>query len=123
MEQAIIIDHGMAAIIIHDQLPGDMEYIITLIPDGDSQLVLVLDGLDGASILTEELIGGQWDIIEDTGMDITGVIDTVTIGDIAEVQEQVMLQDQEIQTEMYIITDLTELNKLVMSGMHRHQIT
>ena len=39
MEQVIITVHGMAAIIIHDQLPGDMEYIITLIPAGDSQLV------------------------------------------------------------------------------------
>ena len=81
-----------------------------------------MGGLDGVSIHTEELIGGRGDIIEDTGMYITGVIDMGTTDDIAEVQEQVMLQDQEIQTEMYIITDLTELNRPVMSGMHRHQI-
>jgi hypothetical protein len=104
MEPDIIISPGMERITIHDLLHGDMDVIGIHILAGVFQLVMVMDGLVGASIPTDVDIGAQEVIEEDTVTGITGVIIEEREQDIA----QVTGQDIEILPDTSITTDQME---------------
>jgi hypothetical protein len=115
MEPDIIISPGMERITIHDLLHGDMDVIGIHILAGVFQLVMVMDGLVGASIPTDMDIGAQEVIEEDTVTGITGVIIEEREQDIA----QVTGQDIEILPETSITTDQMEWESPGIWGMPR----
>jgi hypothetical protein len=98
MEPDIIISPGTERITIHDLLHGDMDVIGIHILAGDFQLVMVMDGLAGASIPTDVDIGAQ----EDIDMGIAMGIATDTVEERDQAIEQVIGQDREILPETSI---------------------
>ena len=106
MEQAIGTIPGIVRFIIHVRLPGDLEFIITPGPAGDSHLDSGMAGSVGVFILTVDG-GAPVDIAMGTVMAIAAVTDMVPGSD----TEPDTGQDREVLHEMYIETGLRELEQ------------
>ena len=94
MAQDIGTGHGIKLIIIQDQSPGDLEFIIIHGQDGDSALGLVMVGSHLVGILIQGAGGGH--------VDIDMATDMATIGDI--VMDTDMDIDMDIMQEEELAT-------------------